>query len=96
MTTPSSGPPSASNPSNPSNPSNSSDPPITVDVHLGPDDITEALRHDVRHGLGSDPKELPPKWFYDDHGCDLFDQITRLPESASLGDAFARSAQQWG
>lgn len=55
-------------------------PAITVDVHLGPDDITEALRHDVRRGLGSQPKDLPPKWFYDDHGCDLFDQITRLPE----------------
>jgi len=53
---------------------------ITVDVHLGPDDITEALRDDVRRGLRAEPKELPPKWFYDDHGCDLFDQITRLPE----------------
>ena len=26
------------------------------------------------------PKELPPKWFYDERGCDLFDAITRLPE----------------
>lgn len=54
--------------------------PITVDVLLGPDDIATALRTDVREGLGSSPKELPPKWFYDDRGCDLFDQITRLPE----------------
>jgi L-histidine Nalpha-methyltransferase len=54
--------------------------PITVDVHLGPDDITEALRHDVRSGLTGEPRTLPPKWFYDDHGCDLFDQITHLPE----------------
>lgn len=53
---------------------------ITVDVHLGPDDITAALRQDVLDGLRGDPKHLPPKWFYDDHGCDLFDQITRLPE----------------
>src|SRR3954464_392660 len=51
-----------------------------VDVMLGPDDIAQALRKDVREGLTSSPKELPPKWFYDDRGCDLFDQITRLPE----------------
>ena len=38
------------------------------------------LRADVSVGLSSRPKELPPKWFYDDHGSDLFDQITRLDE----------------
>ena len=53
---------------------------ITIDVHLGPDDATMALRHDVREGLGSTPKVLPPKWFYDDRGSQLFDDITRLPE----------------
>src|SRR6185369_2079448 len=26
------------------------------------------------------PKSLPPKWFYDSVGSELFDQITRLPE----------------
>ena len=51
-----------------------------IDVLLGPDDIAAALRHDVVAGLTATPKTLPPKWFYDDHGCDLFDQITRLPE----------------
>jgi L-histidine Nalpha-methyltransferase len=55
-------------------------PAITVDVHMGPEDLATALRDDVRSGLTSTPKELPPKWFYDDHGCELFDQITRLPE----------------
>ena len=30
--------------------------------------------------LRSSPKSLPPKWFYDSVGSDLFDQITRLPE----------------
>jgi L-histidine N-alpha-methyltransferase len=34
----------------------------------------------VRGGLGSSPKTLPPKWFYDDRGSELFDEITRLPE----------------
>jgi L-histidine N-alpha-methyltransferase len=55
-------------------------PRLQVDVHLGPDDIAAALREDVRAGLTSDPKTLPPKWFYDDRGSDLFDEITRLPE----------------
>ncbi len=51
-----------------------------IEVHLGPDDIAEALRRDVAEGLTSVPKELPPKWFYDARGSELFDEITRLPE----------------
>jgi L-histidine N-alpha-methyltransferase len=39
-----------------------------------------SLHQDVRVGLTSDPKELPPKWFYDQRGSELFDEITRLPE----------------
>jgi L-histidine Nalpha-methyltransferase len=35
---------------------------------------------DVTAGLTSDPKTLPPVWFYDERGSDLFDEITRLPE----------------
>ncbi len=58
----------------------SASPTVTLDVHLAPDDLDRALRADVRRGLTADPKELPPKWFYDDVGCELFDQITRLPE----------------
>lgn len=53
---------------------------IVVDVHLGPDDLRHALERDVRRGLTSVPKDLPPKWFYDDVGCELFDAITRSPE----------------
>ena len=53
---------------------------VTVDVHLEPDDTTRALEADVRAGLGATPKTLPPKWFYDDRGSELFDEITRLPE----------------
>ena len=52
----------------------------TVDVHLTPEELNAALRRDVAAGLTSVPKELPPKWFYDARGSDLFDQITRLPE----------------
>jgi L-histidine N-alpha-methyltransferase len=53
---------------------------ITIDVLLQPEDIQRALRSDVTRGLTSEPKTLPPKWFYDDRGCELFDAITRLPE----------------
>ena len=53
---------------------------MRIDVHLGESDIPSALRRDVRDGLTSDPKLLPPKWFYDDRGSELFDAITRLPE----------------
>src|SRR6201988_4886681 len=48
--------------------------------HRQPDSAHRALRTDVRHGLAQTPKSLPPKWFYDEVGSDLFDQITRLPE----------------
>jgi L-histidine N-alpha-methyltransferase len=51
-----------------------------VDVHLGPDDLEAALRADIRTGLTSTPKDLPPKWLYDERGSELFDQITRLAE----------------
>lgn len=54
-------------------------PPI-VDVHLGPVDLQAALRADIAEGLTSRPKELVPKWLYDERGSELFDQITRLTE----------------
>jgi len=53
---------------------------VVVDVYLRPDDVASALAADVREGLGRDPKSLPPKWFYDDRGSELFEQITQLPE----------------
>ncbi|MFN8017128.1 MAG: L-histidine N(alpha)-methyltransferase [Acidimicrobiales bacterium] len=42
--------------------------------------LDAALRRDVAEGLAAPPRSLPPKWFYDAVGSDLFDQITRLPE----------------
>ncbi|MER5527926.1 L-histidine N(alpha)-methyltransferase [Streptomyces sp. NPDC002677] len=46
-----------------------------------PEDATDAaLRADVLNGLTATPKTLPPKWFYDARGSDLFEQITELPE----------------
>jgi L-histidine Nalpha-methyltransferase len=54
----------------------------TIDVLLTPDDLAAALRRDVSSGLSAPPgqRTLPPKWFYDDRGSQLFDDITRLPE----------------
>ncbi|MEP7344700.1 MAG: L-histidine N(alpha)-methyltransferase [Gemmatimonadaceae bacterium] len=40
----------------------------------------EGVLADVRAGLGRTPKELPPKYFYDLRGSELFEEITRLPE----------------
>jgi len=51
-----------------------------IDVHLTPDYAGRALRTDAAAGLTADPKWLPPKWFYDARGSELFEQITRLPE----------------
>ena len=51
-----------------------------VDVHLTADDLRSALRSDADRGLRSTPKDIPPKWFYDTRGSQLFDDITRLPE----------------
>ncbi|MEV8094606.1 L-histidine N(alpha)-methyltransferase [Kitasatospora sp. NPDC085879] len=47
---------------------------------LPADHFSHALRHDVQRGLTASPKWLPPKWFYDARGSELFEEITRLPE----------------
>lgn len=39
-----------------------------------------AMLEEVREGLVRKPKELPPKYFYDRRGSELFECITRLPE----------------
>jgi L-histidine Nalpha-methyltransferase len=52
---------------------------IAIDVHL-PADQAEAMRRDVRAGLASTPKELSPKYFYDERGSQLFEAITELDE----------------
>jgi L-histidine N-alpha-methyltransferase len=43
-------------------------------------EIYDTLADDVRRGLARPLKELPPKYFYDERGSELFDQITSLPE----------------
>lgn len=51
-----------------------------LEIHLEEQDLDRALREDVRVGLTASPKWLPPKWFYDARGSELFEEITRLPE----------------
>jgi dimethylhistidine N-methyltransferase len=52
---------------------------------------------DVRRGLSSEPKALPPKYFYDELGSHLFDAICLLPEyylTRAEADIFARHARE--
>ena len=44
------------------------------------DERLSAMAADVREGLARRQKELPPKYFYDERGSELFEKITRLPE----------------
>lgn len=53
---------------------------MTLENHLASGAAAAALRRDVWLGLTAEAKSLPPKWFYDEVGSDLFDEITRLPE----------------
>ena len=38
------------------------------------------FRSDVLAGLSARPRMIPPRWFYDTRGSELFELITRLPE----------------
>jgi uncharacterized SAM-dependent methyltransferase len=46
------------------------------DAHPG----TSDLRREVISGLAASPKSIPPKFFYDRCGSELFDAICELPE----------------
>jgi L-histidine N-alpha-methyltransferase len=52
---------------------------IAIDVHLDAN-AAATMARDVRAGLCAYPKELAPKYFYDERGSQLFEQITELPE----------------
>ncbi|MDT4905227.1 MAG: L-histidine Nalpha-methyltransferase, partial [Pseudonocardiales bacterium] len=53
---------------------------VDAAVYLDPGALAEQMAADIRTGLTATPKALPPKYFYDARGSELFDQITRLPE----------------
>ncbi len=55
-------------------------PTVHPEVHLDPGALAAQMARDVRAGLTATPKTLPPKYFYDARGSELFDEITRLPE----------------
>jgi dimethylhistidine N-methyltransferase len=42
--------------------------------------VDAAMAREVREGLSATPKRLSPKFFYDEIGSSLFEQITELPE----------------
>ena len=57
----------------------------SVEVRRAPD--PGRLAADVREGLAKTPVEIPPKWFYDEKGSQLFDklpdaQLLKLPTLA--------------
>jgi dimethylhistidine N-methyltransferase len=43
-------------------------------------DATRTFADDAMAGLMAEPKRLPPKYFYDQRGSRLFEEITQLPE----------------
>ena len=52
---------------------------LTIDVVDG-GGASGTMAEDVLAGLTAERKQLPPKYFYDDAGSRLFEQITELPE----------------
>ncbi|OPH83323.1 L-histidine N(alpha)-methyltransferase [Nitrobacter vulgaris] len=63
----------------------------------GSNESTREFASDAITGLSHHPKQLPPKYFYDAVGSELFEQITRLPEyyptRTELGILRDRSAE---
>src|SRR3954454_21819765 len=53
---------------------------VTVEVNLPPGGPLSGMAADVRAGLTRPFKELSPRYFYDERGSDLFEQITELEE----------------
>lgn len=53
---------------------------VSVDVHLPPGGPLSGMAADVRAGLTKPFKELSPRYFYDERGSELFEQITELEE----------------
>ena len=52
---------------------------IAIEVHLDAE-ASATMARDVRRGLMTIPKELSPKYFYDERGSRLFERITELDE----------------
>ena len=55
-------------------------PAYRLEVHASSAQLADSLVRDVRAGLAAEPRTISPKYFYDPHGCELFEAITDLPE----------------
>jgi L-histidine N-alpha-methyltransferase len=53
---------------------------IPIDNYLKDAGFFDTMAEDARLGLTSSPKMLPPKYFYDERGSELFERITEQPE----------------
>ncbi len=53
---------------------------FTIEWLSEPADFRAQLARDVRAGLTAENRSLPSIYFYDDHGSELFEEITKLPE----------------
>jgi len=53
---------------------------MQIDVHLDHTWALSTMQQEVGAGLSQSPKSLPSKYFYDDRGSLLFEEITRQPE----------------
>lgn len=49
-------------------------------VELDDDGVDTKFREDVLRGLSEPQKAIPARWFYDERGSQLFEDITQLPE----------------
>ena len=53
---------------------------IEIEVDLPDGGALAGMAEVVREGLSCPFKELPPKYFYDERGSELFERITEQPE----------------
>jgi L-histidine N-alpha-methyltransferase len=65
-----------------------------LSLEAGTPETWTALAADVLRGLTAEHKHLPPKWFYDARGSDLFDAICEQPEYYSTRAEAALLAAQ--
>ena len=54
--------------------------PCIAMIDLDDNGVDRAFRQDVLNGLSQPQKAIPARWFYDEAGSRLFEDITRLPE----------------
>ncbi len=53
---------------------------VEVQAYIAEGARRDTLMRDARVGLTGDAKSIPPTWFYDEIGSELFEDITRVPE----------------